>query len=612
MKTRNLLSALLSAAITSSGIWYFFGGPMWLLGILAALPWVFILSSRFNLFLSSIFTGSTILVIELWVGIVSPFFQMPLFLAVGGSLLIIGFSGVLIRRRDSSEHVSVDKRLLFDFISVSAGSIVWVLALFVALFIPRSSKVGWVMLGDSANNILMARDVISAGGVEVGAQANPAPLPSALIAFSIAPSRENQFLTPNLFSDVMNLAGLWAALIALTCIAAGSLAFVAVRHFTDNPFKIRGLAILSSLLPLSWFVTGYPLDFGFFNSQLALPVLFVSLVSYYASILDKRNNLIVQPLLGTSLLAIWAPLVVIPVALFIATLVTTQRSEWRVLFRRYVLIAISALQFVLYASIVVLPMSSAMSSSVGAAGGVYGFNHSLLWALAAITPIFARLASKSWNDPRFVGPLAISLGVASAELYLLYLNRSLLDPWTYYPLKFLWIASTVLLLLLIVQVSSLMIQRFVRARTLIPAVVSGILGMVVFLNWSPMKVSGYIWKDPIQRILAGSFMGRGDSTAIRIFDSSKTEDTEFYWHSAIADESAVNFWLLQNAANSIKPQVQKLREFAYGMYSSEEPASLCLIANEIPNKLIVHSPVLNLQTQVNDFCPELGVVVTRD
>jgi hypothetical protein len=533
-------------------------------------------------------------------------------MSIGATLVLIGFIGILFVSRRAKEISPVSVPFLWNILSVSFGAIIWYCGIIAAQFIPRSSKVGWVMSGDSANNILMARDVLTAGGIEVGAQSNPAPLPSALIAYAIAPSRENQFLENSLFSDVSNLSGLWAALIALTCVVSGSLVFVSARNYSDNVFKVRGLALLGSLLPLTWFYSGYPLDFGFFNSQIAMPILFLSLLTFYASLDHKRVNLVIQPLLGTLLLAIWAPLVVIPVSLYVATLLTTVRREWKVRVTEYWLVAFSAFQFVLYAIVVVLPMLLSMSSAVSASGGVYDFNHSMLWVLAGLTVILARFSANSWINPLFVGPTAVAAGIVFAQFYLLYLNKSLEDPWTYYPLKFLWMASAVLLLLISVQISILLIRYLNNFKLFITAVFISIFAMVVFLNWSPMKVSGYVWKDPLQRILAGNFMGRGDSTAQIIFDSSETKDTEIYWNSGVENEEAINFWLLQNSANSIKPQVQKLREFAYGMYDRESPISLCLIANEIPGNLKVHSPDKQLQFQLDELCPELEITVKAE
>lgn len=598
--------------IATSGFWYIFGGPIWIFGLAAALPWVIFFSVRFNKLISSILAGSVILILEIWVGIFSSILSVPLFMSIGATLVLIGFIGILFVSRRAKEISPVSVPFLWNILSVSFGAIIWYCGIIAAQFIPRSSKVGWVMSGDSANNILMARDVLTAGGIEVGAQSNPAPLPSALIAYAIAPSRENQFLENSLFSDVSNLSGLWAALIALTCVVSGSLVFVSARNYSDNVFKVRGLALLGSLLPLTWFYSGYPLDFGFFNSQIAMPILFLSLLTFYASLDHKRVNLVIQPLLGTLLLAIWAPLVVIPVSLYVATLLTTVRREWKVRVTEYWLVAFSAFQFVLYAIVVVLPMLLSMSSAVSASGGVYDFNHSMLWVLAGLTVILARFSANSWINPLFVGPTAVAAGIVFAQFYLLYLNKSLEDPWTYYPLKFLWMASAVLLLLISVQISILLIRYLNNFKLFITAVFISIFAMVVFLNWSPMKVSGYVWKDPLQRILAGNFMGRGDSTAQIIFDSSETKDTEIYWNSGVENEEAINFWLLQNSANSIKPQVQKLREFAYGMYDRESPISLCLIANEIPGNLKVHSPDKQLQFQLDELCPELEITVTAE
>ena len=602
--------APLGFLVVTIDIWYLFGGPYWLLFAVVSLAVGMGFLSKTGFTPGIILSSSIVLVFQIWVALCSSALGWSLLASIFVSSLTLGIFGVLNLKRQAPRTWSMSRAMIVNLLWASTGTMIWAAGLLVAQFVPRASKLGWVMLGDSANNILMARDVVSAGGIQLGSDANPAPLPSALIGFALAPTRENTLISSTLQTDVSALASLWAALIGLSCLLIGALIQNSTGERNSHRNRLRVISGLASLLPLSWFISGYPLDFGFFNSQLALPLLIASLLAFYSTKSNSWVNLLIQPVLGTFLLATWAPLVLVPLALFASTILLGGRALWVKSRYDYLLLALSVCQFVVYAAVVLLPMLVSMSASVSVGGGVYEFSHSLLWTFAILAPALARLASGSFTTPAFVGSASVSLGLVAGELYLLFLNRALENPWTYYPLKFLWIALVVLLVLCIVHVSTILIRYVTRSVYFYSATILAVLGTIIFLNWSPMKVSGYVWKDPLQRIYAGSYMGRGDSTATVIFTATSGDITEFFWNSGIADEGAVNFWLLQDAADSIKPRVQRLREFAYGMFDAKNPDSICQVARETGGKLIVHTAQHDLAVQANSLCPEMQIELT--
>jgi hypothetical protein len=602
--------APLGFLVVTIDIWYLFGGPYWLLFGVVSFTLGLGFLSKAGVIPGLILSSSAVLLFQIWIALCSSALGWSLLASIFVSSLTLGIFGVLKLKRQAAGTWIITRTRLVNFVWASSGTLIWVAGLLVAQFVPRASKLGWVMLGDSANNILMARDVVAAGGIQLGSDANPAPLSSALIGFALAPTRQNTLIASSLQADVSALASLWAVLIGLSCLLIGALVQIAAGDSNNQRNRLRVMSGLASLLPLSWFVSGYPLDFGFFNSQLALPLLFASLLAFYATKSNSWINLLIQPVVGTLLLATWAPLVLVPLVLFASTILIGGRALWAKSLHDYLFLALAICQFVVYAAVVLLPMLMSISSSVSVGGGVYEFSHSLLWSFAILTPALARLASGSFTTPAFVGSASVSLGLVAGELYLLFLNRALENPWTYYPLKFLWIALVVLLVLCIVHVSVILIRYVKRPFYFYSAIVLAVLVTIIFLNWSPMKVSGYVWKDPLQRIYAGSYMGRGDSTAKVIFTAASGDTSEFFWNSGIDDEGAVDFWLLQDAADSIKPRVQRLREFAYGMFDAKNPESICQIARETGGKLIVHTAQHDFAVQANKLCPELQIEIS--
>jgi hypothetical protein len=465
------------------------------------------------------------------------------------------------------------------------------------------------MSGDSANNLLMARDVVYSGGILLGQDANPAPMPSALISIWLAPSRSTLFVDSSLELDVQALSFFWALIIGVSCFLAGYLTYLLASKFSSLLLRVRILSFLGSLAPLSWFVSGYPIDFGFFNSQIALLLMLASIVLFFSYTDKNWLSILLQPLIGTLLAATWAPLVLLPLALFLVSFVYWGKQGWP--HRQVIFLPLlgSIIQFVAYVLVFVLPMFIALSGAVSVQGGAYNFNPLILIALAILVPTFGYLLWRRILDIHFMGIASISISFLFGMTFLLYLNKSQENLWTYYPLKYLWTGLTVLFLLLISLSAALLVKNFIRPSFFYVTTSLSLVAALLFLNWSPISASGYMWKDPLLKILAGSFMGKGDSTAKAIFDASNEEKTNFFWKSNVQDEAAINFWLLQDAANSIKPNVHDIRLFAYGIYDQDNETSVCDLAALLEKKLVVISASKTLIFTVQENCLELGIEV---
>ena len=73
-----------------------------------------------------------------------------------------------------------------------------------------------------------------------------------------------------------------------------------------------------SLLPPTWFVPGLPVEYGYLNAHLVLPILLAAWLIYLASPGRVVAALTVQFCIATLLLATWSPWVVMPAGLIVA------------------------------------------------------------------------------------------------------------------------------------------------------------------------------------------------------------------------------------------------------------------------------------------------------
>jgi len=483
----------------------------------------------------------------------------------------------------------------------------------VSSVIPNAARVAWVMLGDSANNIIFAREIIYRGGVGIGAGENPVPLPSALMAIVMAAGRGDIAPQDFLRHDIGAFAQVWMLLIALTCFFAGGVVAAIVRSRGARPLLIAVAAGAGSLLPLSWFFTGYPIEFGFYNTHVALPIVFAGFLVYLASDRHPAVALGVLGLSATLLLAVWSPLVLMPAMLGVVVLIRHWRAVLATRGAGLVVLLVGVVQLLAYGLLVVLPSLLRNSGFLSAPGGAYGFPKWLMAGLAVFAVLGALLAFRSLRSRVVLGVVAIVVASGLGLGALLFVTRAEANPWSYYPLKFLWLASTVLVVLVfglaIAVAQSLFRHQFLRIASV--AVVAAVtLG---FFTWVPSSAAGYAWKDPIPRILSGEVLGVGDRGAEEIFALADPEQSHFFWHSDDPLEGVKNFWVLQMWSDSMTENLD-LKYAAYGLYDPSNIHELCRIVGLMGGGTIVHTGLPQLSSEVDAACPEqqIHVQLTHD
>ena len=296
---------ILVFAIACIAVWVAYVGPQW--GRLLAVPAV----------------STSVVLLSVLSLAVTPLLGVNVGLAVIAVLIVATAAGVavLVRRPRSMRRPSAAALALW--VPAMLGAVVWIASRLIAQFVPGAARLSWSMEGDTTNNLLFARRIVADHGILLGGAENPVPLPVGVLALPLSIER---LVTPAddlLRSDIAVFGWVWTLVIAVGCVAMGA----AVASCAP-PAKPRIVAIASaagSLLPLTWLVSGLPIDFGFFNVPFAIPMLMACWLLYLGAERSPIVSLVSLLAAATLLLLVWTPALLIPAFLGIVIAVRDRR-----------------------------------------------------------------------------------------------------------------------------------------------------------------------------------------------------------------------------------------------------------------------------------------------
>jgi len=584
----------LAVGILTASIGTLAGAPFWIVLVLAALPWFFVLRERRG----SLLAVGAVVLSSLWVVLValigSAAFRLPMLLTVVLCFDVLGIIGIyLLLRMGSIRGASGTGAAAFT--PAFAGPLVWLSMGLVNAIASGKTRFSWVMSGDSPNNVLFARSLTSHSGIVIGGAQNPVPLPSALLALFMAPGRGSATPASLLEHDLLAFDQLWTLVIALLCFLTGVTAASIARRATAGSLITGVVAAACSLIPLSWLELVYPVEDGFFGIHVALVVLFAIVMLYQASDAQPRAVLGLLLVACTLLLAIWSPLVVIPVGLGAVVFVNDRR---RFLASRGIQLGLllgGVVQLVAYAVVVVIPVLASQGQLLTAGRATYVIPPVLVFSLILATVVVAILARRSIGA-RGVGGIA---ALATASLlglgFLLFDSAKTDELWTYYPSKFAWTVCVVFVPVVIgtmtAALASLSARRWAGVASYIVAVGAAV-GVIVTVPHLP---------GPRDIFPATSvFAGPTAATSSLITRSADLDHLTLHWQSGIESEQFVNFWVLEVASRSIDNV--RLRTYAYG-YNPKSISTLCSIVGLIHSPLTIVTAERSLSGQMRDVCP---------
>ena len=593
-------SAVVLAAVAALA-----GVSLWVPVIALGAVWVWVLAPRLGGIAASAAVAPAVGVGVLALLLATAALRVPPLPLLMVTIALAAGSALLVHLRAPETPRAPERGRLGVTAAAWLSALLWPAVLLVAHVLPGAAPNAWVMNGDSANNILFARRILDDDGIVAGAGENPVPIPAALIALGMAAGRAQVGAGELLRHDVEAFSHTWTIVIALVC---GLTALVVASAVPERLVRTRVVAaVLGGLLPVSWYVVGYPIEYGFFNTHVALIFVLSAWLWYTHGVRTGGGTLLVPLLAATSVLAVWSPVVVVPLALAAAATVR-DRASWRRPRRRDLALgAIGAVQFAAFGLGFVLPSLLQQGGALGAVGGVYPISRWVFLGLAAGLVVLAVVLRRT--DARVaIGAVAVAVAATVGYAVLLFAARGSADPWTsYYPSKYSWLAGVVLFIIgaaLILKVVSALRVGVLRVAAFI-VVACAAAGFGQIATWTN---TGYERDNPALRVLRGDLLGDGEAVTARIFAAADTSRPTVYWDSGDPAESTIDFWVLQMQAQS--SDNERMRVLAYSAFDLDDVRELCEIAELAGSPLRVVSRQTDLAARLGASCPgsEIDVV----
>lgn len=587
---------------------------------LSSVPWLLALSKRFGLLLAVPGTAAAVILLAMGVLLVSRAAQLDIVLSqVMGGLLFTA-AGVLLLLRTPGALRRPGRHAVALWVSPVLGALGWIGTLVAAQFVPGAARLSWAMNGDGFNNLFYGNVILSARGLAIGQAENPVPLPASLLALAMSPGRPTIADRNLLAHDLASFTVVWTLILAATCILTGAVVASAIpkRH----PQLVAGASALGSLLPLTWYATGLPVQWGYFNANVVLPVLLATWLAFLASRRFPVTALVVLCGLATLVLATWAPLVLVPGALGIVILV----RHWKLIRSLHgsaaLVLVLGAAQVLAWVGIVTVPTFLSQGGAFEIPG--HGFPSAwpvvpfLLVALVALSSFVRRRTSL----PVMSGVIAITCSTIAAAGMLLYLDHGQGDPWSaYYPTKLAWIIS-VFLVMVVLSIAVATVVALAPGRGTSVAGIATVTGAVLlacaaipFDSWSETVV-----RQPMTRILSGSIWHTGDRAANQILTLSDPRAPGVLWQSGDPDEAMIDFWVLVTRGGDFAgdPEIRSIAFVAYreyratGTFDDSDVGPLCRIMTLMKPTPTVHTANPALEAEMRGTCPEVTARVLVD
>jgi len=536
------------------------GLPVFWAMAIAVLPWALALWLRNGLATAMSISLMSVLWVSLVALFAAPHFRVPLIPLFTAIAFLAAVGGVAFFARTWVNRDGVAHRGLTS-LGILAGPIVWWASLAQAHTFSAGPRLSWAMSNDSPNYIILARAVLSRPGFDRGPTSNPVPLPSGIVALAAVSGRESTPPGDLLMHDVSAYADIWAVLIALTCAMSGLLALTITRRISDRNLPALISGVVGSALPLTWFVTGYALEYGFFNADVALPLLFASILLYLDTRIKFAWKAFWLTICVTLMLAVWSPLVLVPLGLLLSTALINFQSLRQLRRIDYVLVVLGCAQAGAYALAVVVPAFLGQRTALAGAGGIYELPTAVVFVAGVAVVVASAVAfradgiEKTHGRQRLLGMTAVVLSGWLGIGALLFLSRKSANPWGYYPLKYSWL-MTVVFFILIVGLLAGLVGRSTRTR-LMSGLGLGLIAVLAasLLAWLPSSTPKYTPLDPVSRVLGLRLDQKNRQAAFNeaVLSLSDPEVPRILWRSSLSadEEGAANIWFTLFRSNSL-------------------------------------------------------------
>ncbi len=522
-------------------------------------------------------------------------------------------AGIVVFFRSREAPAAIRATRFGVALAATSGAIAWLVTYGLCFLVPGATTIDWALRNDAAPHFMYARGIIYNGGIRLSDMAaDPVPLGHALAAIAMAPTDSAVSRAELLHKDLQAFASVWIVLLALTCILAGVLASAVAGKVATGWRGTPALAAAcGSALPVTWFFSGYPIEFGFLNGPVVFAILFAAVIVFLDAERRPALALASQFLAGTLILAVWSPLIFLP--LTVAVVVAWKhRAQLRAIRgRSLVMLLVSLGQFLTYAAVVEAPLFLSSRSSLGGIGGLAGFPKWMLPSFALTVVLLARKVYPSRDSTRRAGlVLTAIVGTLGLGAVIGYAHNSFFGVWSYYPHKYAWFVAGLLIVIgvgLVARWSMMVSSRRARGWLLggmIFAIVSLFGPLVVIPQDSFERFSAV----PLPLMLNGNYYIGDDQISDEILANTHDDGLYIRWRSGEKNEHVVNNWLIQLAGEG-RPSHDKGQLFIMGALMSTD-VHVCQVAGfaGVPTHIVTADR--GLDASLKDQCPELDITVT--
>ena len=534
----------------------------------------------------------------------------PVLTTMGLAVAAFAAGLVLVIR---SRPTRLPRRTLAVAAASGTGLVVWCIGLLVARVLPESDSESWAMIGDGANNVQIARGMLADSGYVPGTGVQ-VPLQSELLTLAMWPGRTMDGLGELLQHDAAALASFWALALGVTGVTIAAAVVSALRTARLLPTAI--VAAVASLLTLTWFVSGLPVEWGYLNVHVALPLALAAWPAYLRSSEHPRAALVACLALAAVVLTSWSPLVVVPGALAVTIAIRHRElfGTWgwrRVLPLLLVSAAVGGVFFVVYVPAFVAGLGVLAVNGNGfpvLIGVVVGA--SVITIACSLLPGLDRVTRDGLRVTVAAGAAGIGVLVA----------LGLPDPdvfENYYPAKLCWFVIVILVVTSASGAARSLVATLPARRIAFVAAPAAIVVFAAAAVLPPLDAPGYRAPSPWVRMLTGSVWNTGDDAVDLMADLEESESIALLWDSENPDEAMINYWVLDFRGSGVtgQPEARSVTAIAYrkfhdlGTTQPESEARLCTLGEYLDGPLVAYTDDPTLETRIDDKCDDLPITV---
>jgi len=386
-----------------------------------------------------------------------------------------------------------------------------------------------------------------------------------------------------------------------------------------RPALVAIAAAAGSLLVTGWFVSGLPIESGYSNVHVALPVALASWLAFVHSREKPKLAALLLLAFGFAILAIWTPLVVVPLSLVAAIGVRNWPTVRQARPASVGIFAAAAAPLIAWLLLESLPALQSTGESLTTPGHGFPFTGVLLAIVTVVVLVpGALLLRRRVSEPLVDGAVALVVSSVVGIAFLIYAVYTTEQPWLgYYPTKYVWLLTVLLGAIALSFVIRLAADLADPAVAL--AAVAGVGAAVLVVSTigpAPQRDS-FVIEQPLQRIISGTVWARGDGAVRTILANTTDDRSVVLWNSDDPAEAFINFWVLDFNGSEIGASgvlrnftVSSYRELRdRGSYTAQPVDELCAVIAELPTPVTVYTADADLESQLDGLCPGVDATV---